>query len=163
MPGHGAAGEAPGSVRSLGAALPGRKGAAREAGLGLASWKNFSRRWGFGAVLRCLAPGLGSSGQVDSGLAPESLTGEAICGLGLVSLHIEGKLCRQLFAISKNQLALGGVVPARSASAQDIKAAKMKNTKMLFIHAGQDLRGQGINYTHCTGETPEVRPGKELD
>lgn len=68
---------------------------------------------------------------MDSDLAPESLTGEAICGLGLVSLHIEGKLCGQWFAISKNHLALGGVVPARSASAQDIKAAKMKNAKML--------------------------------
>ena len=81
---------------------------------------------------------------------------------------MKGKLCGQVFAISTNQLALGGVAlggvtPARSASAQGTKALKIKNPKMQLIHTGQDLRGHGTNYTHCTDETPEVRPGKELD
>ena len=78
----------------------------------------------------------------DSGLAPESLTGEVICHLGLVSLCIKGKPCGQLLALSKKQLTLGTGVPGGSASAQDTEAAKIKNTRVQFIHAGLGRTGE---------------------
>lgn len=84
----------------------------------------------------------------------ESLTGEAICNKGLVRLH--RRLSGQWLAFSKDQLAPGAVVPARSASPRDIKAPKIRNKKTQLIHAGQDGRDRGVNHAHCPDETSEV-------
>lgn len=54
---------------------------------------------------------------MDSGPECESwikaVTGDK--GSGLVALHLKGMLTVQLFTISRNRLAPGGVVPPRSA------------------------------------------------
>lgn len=55
-------------------------------------------------------------------------------GFGLVGLHRKGKLKGELFAFSKNQLALGGAFPPELASPQDVKETKVQNKKTLLVH-----------------------------
>lgn len=50
-------------------------------------------------------------------------------GSGLVGLHRKGKLKGELFAVSENQLALGGAFPPELARPQDVKETKVQNKK----------------------------------
>lgn len=45
---------------------------------------------------------------------------------GLVGLHLKGTLAGELFATSRSQLKLGGVVPLRPAEPQDAKASEYR-------------------------------------
>ena len=106
----------------------GRKGRGRVRGLALADFDNCRMLQGVEAVPSCLVPGRGvdtAAGQAENGPECQSPVEEGVGNTRseLVGLALKASLAEELFAISRNELVLGGAVSPRL---QDVKASKYR-------------------------------------